>query len=142
MPIPTSDYKKPTPKPTEDSQPFWDFCKKHELRFQKCSDCGTFRHYPRPLCPECASFNLDWVQVGTKGTVHSWVTARRPFHPGFADEMPLAIVIADVEEAPGVRLMGNFMDGTAPDSLSMGMPIEIAFDDVTEDWTLPKFKKA
>lgn len=141
MSIPTSDYKKPIPRPTEDTQPFWDFCKKHELRFQRCTDCGVFRHYPRPLCQACPSFNFEWVQVAPKATVHSWVTAHRPFHPGFADEMPLPIVIADVDEAPGVRLMGNFMDGTSPDDLSIGMAVEVAFDDVTEDWTLPKFKR-
>ena len=50
-------------------------------------------------------------------------------------------MIADVDEAPGVRLMGNFMDGTGPDDLSIGMAVEVAFDDVTEDWTLPKFKR-
>ena len=38
-------------------------------------------------------------------------------------------------------MMGNFIDGTSPADLSIGMPIEITFDDITEDWTLPKLKR-
>ena len=138
----TTEYKKPLPKPTGDTQVFWDHCKNHELRFQKCSKCSTFRHYPRPLCAECGSFDYEWVQVATKGTVHTWVTAHRAFHPGFADEIPLPIVIIDVTEAPGVRMMGNFNDGTGPDDLSVGMAVNIVFEDVTPEVTLPKLQKA
>ena len=138
----TTEYKKPIPHPTGDTQPFWDFCKKHELRFQKCSSCGTFRHYPRPLCAECGSLDFEWVAVGPKGSVHSWVTAHRAFHPAFADEVPLPIVIIDVDEAPGVRMMGNFNDGTGADEVKMGMPVKIVFEDITEEYTLPKFAKA
>ena len=138
----TSEYKKPIPRPTGESQPFWDFCKKHELRFQRCSKCNTFRHYPRPLCGECGSFDYDWVQVAPKGTVHSWVTAHRAFHPGFAEELPLAIVIVDVDEAPGIRIMANYNDGTKADEVAVGAPVKIVFDDVTEEITLPKIARA
>jgi len=141
VPIPTAQYKKPLPRPTGDTQPFWEFCKKHELRFQRCGKCGTFRHYPRPLC-HCGSFEVEWVQVEPKGKVHSWVTAHQAFHPGFADELPLPIVIIDVDGAPGVRMMGNFNDGAKDEDLRFGLPVKIVFDDVTEDWTLPKFARA
>ncbi|MEE9285708.1 MAG: OB-fold domain-containing protein [Dehalococcoidia bacterium] len=142
MTTPTSDYQKPLPRPTGDTQPFWEFCKKHELRFQRCSKCGTYRHYPRPLCAECGSFDYEWAQVAPKGTVHTWVTAHRAFHPGFKEDLPLPIVIVDVDEAPGVRMMGNFNDGTKHEDLAVGAPVTIVFDDVTEEWTLPKFASA
>ena len=29
---------------------FYRFCKDHELRFQRCQDCGAWRHMPRESC--------------------------------------------------------------------------------------------
>lgn len=142
MTTPAAGYKKPLPNPSEDTQPFWEYCKKHELRFQRCKQCGAFRHYPRPMCSNCFSFEHAWVPVAAKGAVHSWVTAHRAFHPGFSDNLPLPIVIVDVDEARGVRMMGNFKDGTKSEELSIGMPVKIVFDDVTEQVTIPKFTKA
>ncbi len=142
MSVPQAAYKKPVPRPTGDTAPFWAFCKKHELRFQRCRGCGTFRHYPRPLCNKCWSFEFDWVPVAPRGRVFTWVTAHRAFQPGFAEELPLPIVVIDVDEAPGVRMMGNFMDGTKDGELTVGMPVKIVFDDVTDELTLPKFAKA
>ncbi len=138
----STDYKKPIPRATGDTQPFWDFCKQRELRFQKCSDCGTFRHYPRPMCGDCGSLKFEWVKSTGKGKVYTWVTAHRAFHPGFQDELPLPIVIIDVEDAPGVRMMGNFNDGTKATDLKAGMLVQVVFEQITPELTIPKFKKA
>ena len=35
------EYKKPLPKPTLDTKPYWDAAKRHELVIQRCKDCGT-----------------------------------------------------------------------------------------------------
>ncbi len=140
---------KPMPAPLPDTQPFWDFCKKGELRFQKCSKCSTFRHYPRPMCPACGSFDFTWEQVAPKGKVHTWVTMMRAFHPGFEKEVPMPIVIVDIDDAPGVRIMSNFNDGTKHTDLKIGMPVTIVFEDISgvQDrvqvtYALPKLHRA
>ena len=150
MAFPVVTYKKPLPRPTGDTAPFWEFCKKHELRFQRCSKCKTFRHYPRPLCASCGSFDYEWVQVAPKGKVHTWVTAYRAFHPGFEGELPVPIVIVDIDEAPGVRIMSNFNDGTKPEQVQVGLAVNIVFDDIgvadgkggQTDYSLPKIQRA
>ncbi|PON09684.1 hypothetical protein C2W62_54185, partial [Candidatus Entotheonella serta] len=38
----------------------YDYCKQHQLRFQRCSDCQTWRHMPRESCRNCGSFNWTW----------------------------------------------------------------------------------
>jgi len=50
-----SDWEKFKPVPTEDSEPYWEFCEEHELRLQKCSDCGHVRMPPCALCPKSLS---------------------------------------------------------------------------------------
>ncbi|MGZ9220094.1 MAG: zinc ribbon domain-containing protein, partial [Candidatus Binatia bacterium] len=40
-------YAKPLPRTDVDTQPFWDACKLHQLRAQRCSDCRQFRWPPQ-----------------------------------------------------------------------------------------------
>ena len=129
-------YQKPLPAPTLDSKGFWDGCKRHEILIQRCKDCGTLRHYPRPMCPKCNSMNTEWVKVSGKGKIYTWTVVHQPAHPAFT-EVPYAVVIVELEE--GVRMTSN-MVGCQPDDLYIGMPVEVVFDDVTDEVTLPKFR--
>jgi hypothetical protein len=58
--------------------------------------------------------------------------------PQFADLIPYSPVIVEMDE--GVRLVSWLVD--APDEeLRLGLPVEVCFDDVTADVTLPKFRR-
>ena len=64
-----TQYGKPLPNPTGDTKPFWDYCKKHELRMQKCTQCGYIRYPPSIVCPKCHSMETEWVRLSGKGKV-------------------------------------------------------------------------
>ena len=113
--------------------------REHELRFQRCTDCGTWRHIPRDMCAKCGSFDWEWARSSGKGTVFSWTTATQPMMPQFADKVPYSPVIVELEE--GVRMV-TWLTDVKPDELKLGMPVEVVFDDVTPDFTLPKFRRA
>ena len=117
---------------------FYGYCKNHELRFQRCSQCRTWRHVPREMCAECGSFDYEWAQSSGKGQVYSWATTSQPMLPKFADAIPYSTVIVELEE--GVR-MATWVIDVPPDQLRIGMPVEVVFDDVTDEVTLPKFKR-
>ena len=68
-----SEYKKPLPSLTPDTKPFWDYCKKHELRMQKCSHCGYIRYPASIICPECHSMEAEWTRLSGKGKVFSFI---------------------------------------------------------------------
>ena len=125
------------PQPTEDSQPFWDALKSHRLDLQKCADCGKIRHYPRPVCPYCHSMAVDWTTASGKGTVHSWTVSYQAFHPAFQDVLPIVVATVDLDE--GVR-MNCRLEGVAPDEIEIGLPVEIDFEDVDDEVTLPFFR--
>ena len=40
--------------------------------------------------------------------VYSWTITHRPIDPGFADEVPYAVLVVEMEEGP--RLVGNLRD--------------------------------
>jgi uncharacterized OB-fold protein len=75
--------------------------------------------------------------VSGRGTLFSYVIYHRPYHPGFKGELPYNVSIVELEEGP--RMVTNIV-GIANDELRIGMPVEVIFDDVTEDVTLPKFQ--
>jgi hypothetical protein len=91
------------------------------------------------MCPNCGSWDTEWVKVSGKGKVYSWGVTYRAFHPGFAGDIPYASVIVELDE--GVRLTTNIVDVT-PEGLYIGMPVEVIFEDVTNEITLPMFRRA
>ena len=131
-------YAKPLPAIDEENKPFWDYAKKHELRMQKCPECGKIYYPPSSLCPHCQSWEKsEWVKLSGKGQVYSFIVARRATNPAFAKEVPYVVAIIETEE--GGRLISNVI-GVKPEDMRVGMPVEVVFDDVTEEVTLPKFK--
>jgi len=132
-------YTLPLPELDDLHGEFYAHCKKHALHFQRCDDCQTFRHVPREMCAECGSWNWSWQPSSGRGRVFTWTVVARPMHPAFVDACPYAPVVVEMEE--GVRLLSDVVD-VAPDALEIDMAVEVHYDDVTDEVTLPRFKKA
>ncbi len=132
-------YTKPLPALDGLTKEFYNWCRRGDLRFQRCSPCQAWRHVPRPMCAACGSFEWTWQRSSGRGTVFSWTVAERPMHPAFQHDAPYAPVVIEMEE--GVRLVSEMLD-CSPDELTIGMPVELVFDHVTPEITLPKFKRA
>lgn len=130
--------QKSLPQPTPDTQPFWDGIKRHELLLPKCIVCTELHYYPRPFCPKCFSWDLEWVRCSGNGKVYSYVINHRPA-PGFQDETPYIIAVIELEEGP--RILSN-LTGIAPDpdQVQVDMPVEITYEDVNDQLTLFKFQ--
>ncbi|MBV6510181.1 MAG: hypothetical protein JJLCMIEE_03301 [Acidimicrobiales bacterium] len=122
-----------------DNRPFWEAVRRHEFVLQKCGSCDRYFQPPRPMCPECRSMDtMEWVPSAGRGQVYSFVnfTTDRMAYP--AMKIPYSVVLVELEE--GVRMISNMLD-LEPDDVQIGMPVEVAFDDLDEDLTLFKFKK-
>lgn len=134
-----SGYAKPLPRITPEMAPFWEAARRHELVVQQCRGCGTYRFPARDLCSRCLAREADWRAVPGRGKVFSIAVMHQVYHPGFAAEVPYAIVVVELEE--GARLVSNLVD-CPPGEIAIGMPVEVVFDDVTPEVTLPKFRPA
>ena len=130
-------YKKPLPRVDEESKGFWEACQRHELYVQRCGDCGLLRHYPRALCPSCLSDRTEWVRCSGKGTVYTFTVTHQNQAAGFRDELPYVMAYVELQE--GLRLLTNIV-GCAAEAVRIGMAVEVVFEDVTADVTLPKFR--
>jgi uncharacterized OB-fold protein len=84
------------------------------------------------------SRNVAWVEVSGRGTLHTFVINHRPPR-GFPANGPYVIGIVQLEEGP--RLMTNIVEvEPSPEQLRCDMPVEVVFEDITEEITLPKFR--
>ncbi len=128
---------RPIPEPTLETQPFWDGCKNHELRIQKCRACDAYQFYPRLYCTACMSAELEWVRASGRGTVLSFTTVHRPVTEAFADDVPYVVALITLEEGP--QMMSNVV-GCAPEAVEIGLSVEVAFEDWTAEIAIPKFR--
>ena len=130
--------ERPLPQPTPETRAFWDGCRRGELLLPRCRDCGRFHFYPRAMCPHCWSTSLESVKASGKGRLYSYVINHRPA-PGFEDRTPYIIAVVELEE--GVRILSNLV-GVEPDParLPLDMPVEVTFEEVSPDITLPLFR--
>ncbi len=135
-----SKYAAALPRPTPDSQPFWDALRRHELHLQRCRACTQAFFYPRNVCPHCLSSDLEWFRSSGRGRLHTFVISHAaPKNSPL--EAPFVIAIVELEEGP--RLLTNLV-GVEPDprQIRCEMPVEIEFADVTDEFTLPRFRPA
>jgi uncharacterized OB-fold protein len=129
----------PLPIIDTDTRPFWESCKKHDMAIQKCADCGSVRFPPHPLCPKCLSANATWVKVSGKGRVYTYVTYVQAPRALSGTQMPFTVSMIELPE--GFRMWTNVVD-RKPDQIYIGMPVELVYEDINEEVTLPKFKCA
>ena len=132
-------YKNPLPTPDIETREYWQGCKRHELLMQRCKDCGTYCFPPMPMCHRCNSMNRGWARVSGKGKVYSWFVVHHATHPDFVDEVPYAVVLVELDEQADLRIPSNVVDCRIED-IQAGMPVEVVFEDVTDDISLPKFR--
>ena len=128
---------KPLPQPGPDMVPFFEAARRHQLVVQRCGGCGVLRFPARAICSRCLSRDATWVPVAGRGTVFSFAVMHQAVHPGFAAEVPYAVVVVQLDEGP--RLLSNVVDCSVGE-IRIGMPVDVTFDDVTPDVTLPKFR--
>jgi len=135
----TRTAQKPLPVADPVTAPFWESVKAHAMQLQRCNGCGQFIFYPRGVCPRCFSDDLAWQPVAGTGAVHAFTIVHRHPSPAFNDEVPYVVALVELDE--GVRMLSNLV-GIEPDParVKVGLPVEVVYDDATDEVTLPKFR--
>lgn len=131
------EYTKPLPVITENSRPFWDAARRHELSLQRCNSCGKYWYPSGPVCPFCWSRDYEWAKLSGRGKVSSWVVFHQRYLESFSEDIPYNVAQVELEEGP--RITTNLV-GVKNEDITMDMLVHVVFDDVTPDVTLPKFR--
>jgi uncharacterized OB-fold protein len=136
---PMSQPTPPLPLVDEESRAYWDGARRHELVILRCARCRFYVHYPRARCPRCDSGDLAPSPVSGRGVVHSYTVTHHRGAPGFENAVPFAVALIELDEQPGLRIVANLL-GCEPAAVRIGMPVEVVFQDVAPDVTLPQFR--
>ena len=94
-----SAYTKPVPAITPELEPFFAAARRGQLVVQSCRRCGKQRFPAREICPECLSNEADWTPVSGRGQIFSFNVMHQVYHPGFATEVPYAVVVVKLVSA-------------------------------------------
>jgi uncharacterized OB-fold protein len=132
-----TNYKKPLPQPTPWSKNFWEGTKNKKLLIQKCKNCNQMIMYPKKYCPFCMGDEMDWVEASGRGKIYSFTVVYNNPPSAFLKDLPFTIAIIKLEE--GVQMLSNIV-ATDYESLKCEMDVEVVFDNVTDEISLPKFR--
>lgn len=125
----------PRPVTSIESARFWDGCARGELLLQDCANGHTF-FPPAAFCPRCWSREVRSSPASGRGTVFSFVTFRRSYHPAFRDALPYTVAVITLAEGP--RFLTRLVD-VVPDDVRVGMTVQVTFVR-SGDVTLPLFR--
>ena len=137
----TNDYRKPLPVPQPESDHYWEQAVSGKLVIQKCSDCDEAQFYPRIMCTVCGSRSLEWMESTGRATLFTFAIVHAAPHPVFSEDLPYITAIVELEE--GVKMPSQIIGiEPEPERLRIGMALQVAFEQVTDEISLPKFRPA
>ena len=136
------ELERPLPQPiTPEAKPYWQGLREQKLMLPRCRACGRAHFYPRVICPHCHGADLEWIQASGRGRLYSFEIGHQAFNKAFKVKPPFVLAMIELEEGP--RMMSNLI-GIEPDpkKIRCDMPVEVVFEKLTEEITLPLFRPA
>lgn len=130
---------RPVPRLSPALAPYFAAAREHRLVVQKCGSCGALRFPAREVCSSCWSREAAWVPVSGRGQVFSFYVMHQVYHPAFAGRVPYTVAVVQLDEGPHVT---SAIEGCAPAEVRIGMPVQVAFEELSGEVTLPVFRPA
>lgn len=132
---------KPVPVPDAVSEGFWQAAARHVLAVQRCATCGWYAYPPDVICVNCLSpkRSFRYEPVSGRGRLRSWTVTHDAFLPGFRADAPYVVADVELDEQPGLRMVGRLAGGD-PGRLELGAPVEVVFEDVADGVAVPCFR--
>lgn len=128
---------KPIPVPDAISAPFFDGAREGKLMLQHCAECNAWSFPVRERCPHSFAAKLERRPASGRRSLYTFTIMHQVMNPGFASAVPYNVAQVDLEE--GVRMISNVV-GIGNADLRPGMKLEVVFEDVGENVSIPKFR--
>jgi len=116
---------------------FYKFVNERKVMAAKCGKCGRLLLPPKPMCTECLSTDLKWVEMKKKGKLLTYTVIHVSLKQ-FESMAPYAVGIVKLEDGP--NLLGTIR-GIEPEKINVGMDLIVDFDTtLPAQWpTWPKY---
>jgi uncharacterized OB-fold protein len=101
----------------------------HQLLLNRCRECGTWHHPPRPICPSCWSDEVVPTAVSGRGTIFLAIFLHQgPPTDGVDYTTPYPVVTVELVEQAGLRFTGTVVDA-AHDEIRIGRAVALDWID-------------
>jgi uncharacterized protein len=131
----------PMPAANAHTMGWWEAAAGHRLVVQRCTQCGQTRHPPGPVCPNCRATASEWSELAGTGTVFTYTVVRQAFIASLHDKIPYVVIAVELDGAGGARMVSNLVDAD-PEEVMVGMPVEVAWEDMGPELAVPRFRRA
>ena len=119
-----------------EARPFSDisyeqFLKEDKLMGSKCNQCGAVFTPPRPICIQCHSSDMEWLEMQGRGKLAGFtcITIGPAFmiEEGYDRNNPYCVGVVELDE--GTRVDARIEDVVAskPETIKVGMPLTVKF---------------
>jgi uncharacterized OB-fold protein len=116
--------------------PFWEGCRDHEFRVHRCGVCGR-ANWPAAACVEHGASSGRWVAASGLGHVHTYTIIHQVYAPIYTDQVPYVVAVVKLEEGP---FFYTDLLGCDADSVAVGLPVEVEYEDLEDGTVIPHFR--
>jgi uncharacterized OB-fold protein len=85
--------------------------------------------------------DLKFEPVAGKGSIYAYTIMYHTGDKRFAPAVPYASIIVELDEAPGALMAGNLLEAEYTEA-KVGRRVEVVFQKLNDDFTLPQFRLA
>jgi uncharacterized OB-fold protein len=119
----------PAPRPMSDGldAQFWEGLRNEQLLLQRCNNCNGWQWGPEFCCHRCRSFDLRYEETPAEGVIYSHERVWHPVHPALVEQGPYVVVLVELPQADGVRIVGNLL-GDPRQALVIGAAVRGVFE--------------
>ncbi len=112
----------------------------------QCKACGHLSPEPRPMCPECHGFDMEWRPFSGKAKLNTFtcisIVPVAMAAKGYGRDKPYCTGIVTLEEGPRISARITGVDGNNPQSIKTGMDVVLDLEDLDEESPSLAFKPA
>ncbi len=110
----------------------------------RCKACGHLSPEPRPMCPECHRFNMEWHPFSGKAKLSTFtcisIVPVAMAEKGYGRDNPYCSGIVTLEEGPSISARITGVDGANPQSIETGMDVVLDLEDLDPEHPSLAFK--
>ena len=132
-------YNTPIPTQGVHTATFWQGTKAGKLMLPRCQDCNRVHWYPRHICPNCQSTNLEWIEGSGRGTIHTYAVQHMAFG-AWAKKAPFVTAYIDLVEGDRMLTVLRGVDPNKPEDIKIGATVEVEFEQANDDMFIPYWR--
>jgi len=107
------------------------FISEDKLMGSRCRRCGTLSVPPRSICIKCYGSEMEWVEVKGEGKLIAFtciaIGPPSMIKEGYDRKHPYVSGVVELEE--GMRVVARIegVDGSKPETIKIGTPLQVEF---------------